>query len=112
MKKEWNSRAKADHKYFISYSNNDEEFSLSGKDDLDAYVVPILDKIVQNRNPKDLKVLEIGCGAGRVVKWLSTIFGEVYGIDISEEMINQAKIYCNEIANVTEFSPCILSNDT
>ena len=38
-----------------------------------------------------MKVLELGCGAGRVTRALSTIFGEVHGIDVSPEMVRLAR---------------------
>jgi ubiquinone/menaquinone biosynthesis C-methylase UbiE len=37
-----------------------------------------------------MKVLEIGCGSGRITRALAEIFGEVYAVDISGEMIRQA----------------------
>jgi len=37
---------------------------------------------------KDLKILELGCGTGRLLKTLSNNgFSKIYGIDISEKMI-------------------------
>ena len=38
-----------------------------------------------------MRVLEIGCGAGRVTRALAGFFGEVYGVDISGEMVRQAR---------------------
>ena len=38
-----------------------------------------------------MKVLEIGCGAGRVTRALADFFGEVYAVDISREMVRQAR---------------------
>ncbi|MDJ0555658.1 MAG: glycosyltransferase [Microcoleaceae cyanobacterium MO_207.B10] len=42
---------------------------------------------------KEWKVLEIGCGVGRLIKPLREIFAEVDGVDISEKMIQFAKQY-------------------
>lgn len=38
-----------------------------------------------------MRVLEIGCGAGRLTRALSNIFGEVHGVDVSGEMVAQAR---------------------
>ena len=38
-----------------------------------------------------MKVLEIGCGAGRVTRAFAGFFGEVYAVDISREMVRQAR---------------------
>jgi SAM-dependent methyltransferase len=38
-----------------------------------------------------MKVLEIGCGAGRVTRAFAEFFGEVYAVDISREMVRQAR---------------------
>jgi SAM-dependent methyltransferase len=37
-----------------------------------------------------MKVLEIGCGAGRVTRALADVFGEVHAVDISGEMVRLA----------------------
>ena len=38
-----------------------------------------------------MKVLEIGCGAGRVTRALAGVFGEVHAVDVSGEMVARAK---------------------
>jgi ubiquinone/menaquinone biosynthesis C-methylase UbiE len=37
-----------------------------------------------------MKVLELGCGAGRVTRALAAIFGEVHAADLSVEMLKLA----------------------
>jgi ubiquinone/menaquinone biosynthesis C-methylase UbiE len=46
-----------------------------------------------------MRVLEIGCGAGRVTRALAEIFGEVHGVDISGEMIGQAQAGLADLAH-------------
>jgi len=36
-----------------------------------------------------MRILEIGCGAGRMSKYVCEIFGYVYEIDVSDEMIRR-----------------------
>lgn len=43
---------------------------------------------------KDMRVLDIGCGNGRLANWVAPFVGEVVGIDISERMINEAREIC------------------
>jgi ubiquinone/menaquinone biosynthesis C-methylase UbiE len=47
--------------------------------------------ICQGKDPGAMRVLEIGCGAGRVTRALAQVFGEVWGVDISGEMIERAR---------------------
>ncbi len=43
------------------------------------------------------KVLDFGCGVGRLSKALVPYFGQVYGVDISAEMVKLARIYAPEV---------------
>jgi len=45
-------------------------------------------------------VLEIGCGVGRFLKPLSERFARVIGFDFSAEMLDSAREYCGDRANV------------
>lgn len=42
--------------------------------------------------PKDLKILDIGCGPGVDVDFLVKAGNEVHGVDVSDEALNQAQI--------------------
>jgi ubiquinone/menaquinone biosynthesis C-methylase UbiE len=53
---------------------------------------------------KEWKVLDVGCGIGRIMKPLSRYFSKVYGADISESMVNAAKRYLKNIDNVKVFA--------
>jgi len=56
--------------------------------------------ICQGLHPQQMKVLEIGCGAGRVTRALARLFGEVHAVDVSAEMIKQARRNLAGFANV------------
>jgi ubiquinone/menaquinone biosynthesis C-methylase UbiE len=45
-------------------------------------------------DPSGLRILEIGCGMGRLFEGLSNRFGHIVGIDISEGMIQQGREQC------------------
>ena len=42
-------------------------------------------------NTKDLSIIDLGCGTGATSIYAAKIFKKVYGIDVSDVMINQAK---------------------
>jgi SAM-dependent methyltransferase len=49
------------------------------------------------------KVLDIGCGIGRVLKALAPHFHQLYGIDVSSEMIAQSKIWLADVPHIQTF---------
>ena len=69
----------------------DEEFFQSGQITLEEEILNDLANVCQGRDPKEMRVLEIGCGAGRVTRAFAGFFGEVYAVDISREMVRQAR---------------------
>ena len=50
-----------------------------------------------------MRVLEIGCGAGRVTRALSNLFGEVHAVDVSGEMVARARAALQDRPNVTVY---------
>ena len=108
MKKEWDARSKLDTLFVISteHSENYEDFWQSGIDDIKS----ILDlggsrfeKITHQKDPKKMRILEIGCGIGRLLIPMSEIFGQVIGVDISSEMIHKGKKHLENIQNCQIF---------
>jgi SAM-dependent methyltransferase len=53
------------------------------------------------RLPRDLDILEVGCGTGLVAEALAEMFpaARLVGIDISEEMADQARRQCARVAS-------------
>jgi SAM-dependent methyltransferase len=103
MKRDWDDRAKENARWYInthSIEQTDEEFDLTGKRDFDGVVSPDLALLTDGRDPVALRVLEIGCGAGRMTRFLAETFGEVYGVDVSGEMIRLAQDRLSHLRNV------------
>ncbi|MFN0109845.1 MAG: class I SAM-dependent methyltransferase [Blastocatellia bacterium] len=103
MKDEWDDRARQDAKWFINtlrLQQSEEEFDQTGAFEVHRLVMVDLPLVTGRRDPKTLRVLEIGCGAGRMTKHLATFFGEVTGVDVSGEMIRQARERLAGFANV------------
>ncbi len=62
----------------------------SGRQTVREEVLTDMINICQGKDPKQMTVLEIGCGVGRVTRALAEVFGTVHGVDVSGEMVRQA----------------------
>lgn len=94
MRREWDERARENARFYVNTAKKDwtdDEFFASGRRTVSEEILTDMGNICQGKDPAAMKVLEIGCGAGRVTRALSEVFGEVYGVDISGEMIRQAQ---------------------
>src|SRR5450432_3036280 len=86
MRRDWDRRARENARYYVATGQkewSDEEFFGAGEHELKDQILNDLQNICQGKDPKTMKVLEIGCGAGRVTRALARFFGEVYAVDIS-----------------------------
>lgn len=95
MRDDWDQRARENARYYVNTASknwSDDEFFASGERTVAEEILTDLGNICQGKPQADLRVLEIGCGAGRVTRALSKIFGEVHGVDVSGEMVRQAKL--------------------
>jgi len=103
MRRDWDERARKNARHFVASSRetwSDEEFFRSGTAEVQDIVEKELDSIARGRSPESLRALEIGCGAGRMTMSLSRIFGQVSAIDVSAEMIAQARLALADRRNV------------
>jgi cyclopropane fatty-acyl-phospholipid synthase-like methyltransferase len=94
MRRDWDARAKENARYYVSTGKKnwtDEEFFRSGEQTVSEEILTDMINICQGKNPKQMQVLEIGCGAGRITRALAGLFGEVHAVDVSGEMVAQAK---------------------
>jgi len=93
MRADWDQRARENARYYVATGQEnwtDEEFFASGEQSIVNYIRNDMANICQGKDPRSMRVLEIGCGAGRLTRALSNLFGEVHAIDVSGEMIAQA----------------------
>jgi SAM-dependent methyltransferase len=94
MRADWDQRARENARYYVNTEKTDwtdDEFFRSGEQTVAEEILTDMINICQGKDPKQMKVLEIGCGAGRVTRALSNLFGEVHGVDVSGEMVKQAR---------------------
>jgi SAM-dependent methyltransferase len=94
MRRDWDRRAQENARYYVATGQKewtDEQFFAAGEQEVQGQIFNDLENICQHRDPKTMKVLEIGCGAGRVTRALARFFGQVYAVDISRNMVRQAR---------------------
>lgn len=94
MRADWDERARENAFYYVATGREtwtEEEFFESGRREVREQVLNDLENVCQGKDPKQMRVLEIGCGAGRVMRALAEVFGEVHGVDVSKEMIRLAR---------------------
>jgi cyclopropane fatty-acyl-phospholipid synthase-like methyltransferase len=94
MQEDWDTRARLNARYYVSTMKQewtDEEFFRLGEATVAEQILNDMTNICQGKDPKQMRVLEIGCGAGRVTRALSNVFGEVHAVDISGEMVRLAQ---------------------
>lgn len=93
MRADWDARARENARYYVNTASEewtDEAFFASGERTVAEEILTDMINICQGRDPKQMKVLEIGCGAGRVTRALANLFGEVHAVDVSGEMVARA----------------------
>jgi len=103
MKRDWDRRATENARWFINtvrLDQSEDEFDETGLNEIRSLILPELDLMTGGRDPRSLRMLEIGCGIGRMTRHLAAIFGEVYAVDVSGEMIARARERLAGFANV------------
>jgi SAM-dependent methyltransferase len=103
MRRDWDERARENARHYVASGKRDwtdEEFWRSGESHVREQILNDMINICQGQDPRTMRVLEIGCGAGRVTRALAQVFGRVDGVDISAEMLAQARQTLHEVSNV------------
>ncbi len=103
MQRDWDERARRNARYYVNTARTDwtdEDFFRSGEQTVAEEILTDMINICQGKDPSQMRVLEIGCGAGRVTRALAKLFGEVHGVDISGEMVARAREALRDCPNV------------
>src|SRR5579864_6067495 len=100
MRDDWNQRAREDAYYYVAFGRKgqgDDEFFSTAAD-----VVRTLEQALKRLPAGDRrtrKALEIGCGPGRLMRPMSWNFGEIHGVDVSDEMVRKAAEKLKSVPN-------------
>ncbi len=103
MAVDWDERARRNPLYYIATGRADwdeNSFFATGRKTVEEQVLNDMTNICQGKDPKAMRVLEVGCGVGRVTRWLADLFGEVHAVDVSHEMIRRAREFLAGYENV------------
>jgi SAM-dependent methyltransferase len=96
MRADWNRRAGEDANYYVAFGRreqDDEEFFSTGDD-----IAKTLELELKRLRGREA-ALEIGCGPGRLMRPMSRHFGEIHGVDVSDEMIRLAQERLHDTPN-------------
>jgi SAM-dependent methyltransferase len=101
MRRFWDARAREDAFFFVDNTGrygapDTERFWSSGDETLAAFS----ERLGVSVAPEDV-VLDIGCGIGRLTRALAGRAREVLALDVSADMLAQAKEFNSHLANVT-----------
>ena len=102
MRQEWDARARKDALYYVASwrrSWDVSDFLNSGEDDYQRFVAPVFNRCCFS--PKGKRMLELGCGAGRMTHSFATRFGHVTALDVSTQMLDRAGKMLPGISNIT-----------
>ena len=102
MEHDWDERARENARYYIVNSHedwSDEDFYRGGEQTVANEILTDMTNICQGKDPKQMKALDIACGAGRVTRALAGVFGEAHGVAVSGEMIRLARAECSDRSN-------------
>lgn len=100
MRRDWDERARENARFYVNTERTDwtdDDFFASGRRTLAEEILTDMTNICQGKEPSRMRVLEIGCGAGRVTRALAGLFGEVHGVDVSGEMVALAREALNDM---------------
>jgi len=92
MREDWNARAQEDAHYYVAFGRRNqsgEEFFDTAHEQVHGLTVEM--KRLAPGPLRARRALEIGCGPGRLMKPLSSVFGEIHGVDISDQMVARAR---------------------
>ena len=77
MRLDWDRRARENARHFVVTHReqwSDEEFFRSGEVAMEEDILNDLGNVCQSKDPKSMRVIEIGCGAGRMTRAMARFF--------------------------------------
>lgn len=103
MEQDWDRRAREAPEHYIASAHlhwQPDDFFRSGEINVNDYILADSETLFGGRTPDRMRILELGCGAGRMTRALAAVFAEVHAVDISGEMIALARRNLSGLENV------------
>jgi ubiquinone/menaquinone biosynthesis C-methylase UbiE len=100
MREDWNARAREDAGYYVAFGARDQDdaaFFATATETVNSLETEL--RRVPAKQRTQWKALEIGCGPGRLLRPMSRHFAQIYGVDVSDEMVALAKEKLRDIPN-------------
>ena len=100
MRDDWNARAREDAAYYVAFGRHkqsDADFFATATEVINGLESEL--RRVPPPQRSTWKALEIGCGPGRLMRPMSRHFAEIYGVDVSDEMIALARERLHDTPN-------------
>jgi len=88
MERDWDMRARHDAVRYVAGEHVDDAFFNDGTKQAYQLCHDFFQK--EDFQPEGKCMLDIGCGLGRMERGFCEMFGEVWGLDVSSEMVTQA----------------------
>ena len=101
IRQEWDARARKDAFYYVASWRKDwnvADFLKSGVQDYQRFVAPVLNQC--GFSPEGKRMLELGCGAGRMTHSFATHFAYVTALDVSAQMLDRARHLLPKVGNI------------
>ena len=95
MEQDWDARARENALRWIAEVEDEGEFDRSGERDSRIILAPPAGGLAVGA-----RVLEIGCGVGRIMKHMAPFFREVHGVDVSAEMVARGRERLMHLPNI------------
>ncbi|HEX7254647.1 MAG TPA: class I SAM-dependent methyltransferase [Gaiellaceae bacterium] len=92
MRESWDERARRDAFYYVETAHWDgdvDAFYALGEERTRTLVDPLLGRLARPAGDSD--ALDLGCGVGRFSRAFAARFRTVVGVDVSSEMVRQAR---------------------
>ena len=98
MRREWDRRARIDPRYWVAAAQeaDEESYLESAVRDTRALLDGLRDRVAPAG-----RVLDLGCGIGRMTAQLVDRFADVVGVDVSPEMVEQARALHPDVSNLS-----------
>jgi len=101
VQRDWDERARKDPFFYVDSAriwSGPDEFFAAGAESYDRLVEPELRAL--GVDPSGKRLLELGCGVGRMTAAFAQRFGRVVAVDVSGEMLRLGRRYLAGVPNV------------